>query len=170
LRAAGEQVVDDNYFVAFAEQSIAEMRSQKPGAAGDQSAWLNHAFLAPSLEQWNGLGMRGGASYGIIGEAVGRHHFGIIQVAAVDHDGIFEFIVEAAEIEIGKLFHSVRISKAVGAGSGFVGGAGVFEVGIHHFLGAIHGGGIVGGDLAAFLHQRLHDEDGRIRECRRCRP
>jgi len=31
--AAGEQVVDDNYFVAFAEQSIAEMRSQKPGAA-----------------------------------------------------------------------------------------------------------------------------------------
>jgi len=105
--------------------------------------------------------MRGGASYGIIGEAVGRHHFGIIQVAAVDHDGIFEFIVEAAEIEIGKLFPLGEDQQGVGAGSGFVGGAGVFEVGIHHFLGAIHGGGIVGGDLAAFLHQRLHDEDGR---------
>jgi len=40
--ASGEQVVDDNHTVALAEQGIAEMGSQKTGAAGDQSAWLIH--------------------------------------------------------------------------------------------------------------------------------
>ena len=43
--------------------------------------------------------MRGGASDAVIGEPVCRHHFGIIQVAAVDHDGIFEFLVKAGEID-----------------------------------------------------------------------
>ena len=44
--AAGEQVVDDNYAPAFAEQSIAEMRSEETGTAGHQGALLAHAFFA----------------------------------------------------------------------------------------------------------------------------
>ena len=36
--AAGEQVVDDDDTPALAQQGIAEMGSQKAGAAGDQSA------------------------------------------------------------------------------------------------------------------------------------
>src|ERR1700722_5036548 len=45
--AAGEQVVDDNYAPAFAEQGIAEMGSQETGAAGDQGALGAHALLLP---------------------------------------------------------------------------------------------------------------------------
>src|SRR5580698_2104483 len=102
--------------------------------------------------------MRGGASYAVVSESVRGHHFGIIQVAAIDHDGVFEFLVEAAEIEIGKLFPLGKDEQGVGAVGGFVGGACVFETGVHGFLGAFHGGGIVGGDLAAFLQQSLHQE------------
>ncbi len=42
----GEQVVDDNHTPALAEQSVAQMRSQKTGATRDQSAFLAHAFFA----------------------------------------------------------------------------------------------------------------------------
>jgi hypothetical protein len=45
--AAGEQVVDDNHAPALAEQGIAEMGSQEPGATGDQGTLRAHAFLAP---------------------------------------------------------------------------------------------------------------------------
>jgi F0F1-type ATP synthase epsilon subunit len=48
--SAGEQVVNHHHLPALAEQSIAEMRSQETGAAGDQSALLAHAFLAPFLK------------------------------------------------------------------------------------------------------------------------
>jgi len=37
--AAGEQVIDDDYMPAFAEQGVAEMGSEKTGAAGDQRAF-----------------------------------------------------------------------------------------------------------------------------------
>ena len=94
--AAGEQVVDDNHAPAFGEQSVAEMGSQETGAAGDQSALWAHAFLAAFLTAAAGTpsGMRGRASHAVISEAVGRHDFGIVQVAAVDHDGILEFLAE----------------------------------------------------------------------------
>ena len=59
--------------------------------------------------------MRGGASHAVVSEAVSCHHFGIIQVAAVDHDGIFEFLVEAAEIEVGKLLPLGEDEQSVGA-------------------------------------------------------
>jgi hypothetical protein len=61
------------------------------------------------------VGMRGGASHAVIGEAVGCHHFGIIQVAAVDHDGVLEFLMEAAEIEVGELLPLGEDEQGVGA-------------------------------------------------------
>src|SRR6266849_7733796 len=103
--------------------------------------------------------MRGGASYAVVSEAVGCHHFGIIQVAAVDHDGIFEFLVEAAQIEIGEFLPLGEDQQGIGAVGRFVGGVREFNAGVHHFLGALHGGGIVGGDLAAFLQKSLHNKD-----------
>jgi len=45
--AASQQVVDNNYAPAFAEQGVTEMRSQETGATGDESALLTHAFFAP---------------------------------------------------------------------------------------------------------------------------
>src|SRR5580692_4232469 len=102
--------------------------------------------------------MRGGASHAVVGEAVCRHYFGIIQVAAIDHDGIFEFLVEAGEIEVGELLPLGEDEQGVGAAGRFVGGVGVFESRVHCFLGAFHGRGIVGRDLAAFLQQSLHQE------------
>jgi hypothetical protein len=38
MAAAGEQVVDDDYVPALAEQGITEMRAEKTGAAGHQRA------------------------------------------------------------------------------------------------------------------------------------
>src|ERR1700688_3010012 len=46
---ASQQVVDNNHAVAFAKESVTEMRSQKAGAAGDQCALLVHGFLVPFL-------------------------------------------------------------------------------------------------------------------------
>ena len=43
--AAGEEIVDYHHVPALGEQSIAEMRSQKPGAAGNYRAFRGHAFL-----------------------------------------------------------------------------------------------------------------------------
>ena len=40
--AAGEQVVDNHHAVAFAEKSIAEVRAEKSGAAGDERALGGH--------------------------------------------------------------------------------------------------------------------------------
>ena len=158
--AAGEQVVDDNHTPALAEQGIAEMGSEEAGAAGDQGALWAHAFFDAVAHDCGGdaIGMAGGASYAVIGEAVRRHHFGIIQVAAIDHDGILEFAIEAIEIEVGEFLPLGKDQQGVGAGGGFVGGAGIFEIAVHGFLSAFHGGGIVGGDLAAFLQQSLHQE------------
>ncbi len=45
--AASQQVVDNNYAPAFAEQGVTKMRSQETGATGDESALLTHAFFAP---------------------------------------------------------------------------------------------------------------------------
>src|SRR5580700_1131914 len=99
--------------------------------------------------------MGGGSSYGIIGEAISRHHCGIIQVAAVNHDGILEFIVEAAEIQVGELLPFSEDQQSIGVGGRLVGGARKFNAGAHHFLRALHGGRVVGGDSAAFLHKCL---------------
>ena len=77
------------------------MGSQETGAAGDYRARCRaHAFLRRSsgaIFQSGGhaVGMGGGASHAVISEALCRHHFGIIQVAAVDHDGILEFLAQA---------------------------------------------------------------------------
>jgi hypothetical protein len=43
--ASGEQVIEDDNIPVFGEQSIAKMRAQKAGAAGDHSAFGTHAFL-----------------------------------------------------------------------------------------------------------------------------
>ena len=51
------------------------------------------------------------------------------------------------------------MSRASAPRGGFVGGVGVLEIRVHDFLRALHGGGIVGGDLAAFLQERLHEEE-----------
>src|SRR4029077_9545093 len=44
-RASGEQVVDNYHIPAIGKQAVSEMRSEKTGAASDQSASLAHAFL-----------------------------------------------------------------------------------------------------------------------------
>ena len=41
----GQEIVDDSDSPAFAEQGIAEMRSEKTGSAGDQRAFSGHAFF-----------------------------------------------------------------------------------------------------------------------------
>ena len=45
MAPAGEQVVDDDDALAFAEQGIAEMGSQETGTTGDQGALWAHALL-----------------------------------------------------------------------------------------------------------------------------
>ena len=45
--AASQQVVNNNYAPAFAEQGVTKMRSQETGATGDESALLAHAFFVP---------------------------------------------------------------------------------------------------------------------------
>ena len=72
--------------------------------------------------------MRSGASYAVIGEAVPCHYLGIIKVSAIDHDGVFEFLTEAAEIEVGELLPLGEDEQGVGAVSGFVGRIGELNV------------------------------------------
>ena len=122
-QAAGEQVVDDNHGPAFGQQGIAEMRAQESSAAGDQRALLGSCFLAVPQAQHGGgnaVGIRGGAAHAVVGEAVRRHHFGIIQVAAIDHDGILEFLAQAVEIELGELLPLGEDQQRIGAAGGFV--------------------------------------------------
>jgi len=69
----------------------------------------------------NAFGMRGGASYAVISEAVGGHQFGIIEVAPVDDDGVFEFLVEAGEVEGGELFPLGENQERIRAMRSFVG-------------------------------------------------
>ena len=73
--------------------------------------------------------MRGGAAHAVIGEALRRHYFGIIQVAAVDHDGVLEFVAQALEIEVGELFPFGEDQQGVGALGRFVGRVGELDAG-----------------------------------------
>jgi hypothetical protein len=66
--------------------------------------------------------MRSRALCGIISEAVSCHHFGIIQVAAINDDGIFQFVIELPQIEIGKFFPFNEDRQVVVGGNGPVGG------------------------------------------------
>src|ERR1700757_1552977 len=43
--AAGKQVIDNHHVPALGEQGVCKMRSQKAGAASDESATVAHAFL-----------------------------------------------------------------------------------------------------------------------------
>ena len=123
--AAGEEIVDRDHAPAFGEKGVAEMGSQKSCAAGDHCASLSHAFL-PFLRRRQGtsFGMSGRAAHTVVGEALGGHDLGIIQVASVDHDGILEFLAQAAEIEIGEFLPLGENQQSVGAVGGFVGGVG----------------------------------------------
>ncbi len=152
------------------------MRSEKTGAAGDRAPSLAHAFL-PFLAVfqhggWHAVGMRGRAAYAVIGESLRRHDFGIVQVAAVDHDRVLQFLAKAIEIEVRELFPLGEDQQGIGALGCFVGGVGEGDAGasITSCARSMRSG-IVGRDLAAFLQQRLYQEQSRaIRGCRRCRP
>src|ERR1017187_3549890 len=87
------------------------------------------------------------------------HHFGIVQVASINDDGILEFLAEAVEIEVGEFLPLREDEQSVGAVGRLVSGVGEGDVGRDYFLGALHGGWIVGGDLTALLQERLHKKE-----------
>ena len=43
---AGQEVIHRNNGIAFRQQSVAEVRAQEPGPAGNQGAWLAHDGLS----------------------------------------------------------------------------------------------------------------------------
>ena len=85
------------------------------------------------------------------------HHFGIIEVASVDYDRVFEFLPNAGKVEIGEFFPLGEDEQSVSAMSSFIGGAGKDNGRRENFARAIHGCRIVGTDLAALLQKRLNE-------------
>ena len=72
--------------------------------------------------------MGGGASYAVVGEAFSGHHFGIIQIAPVDHDGILQFLAEPVEIEVGEFLPLGKDQQGIRAVSRFISGVGETDV------------------------------------------
>ena len=64
--------------------------------------------------------MSGGAADAVVGEALSGHDFGIVEVTSVDHDGILEFLAQAAEIEIGELLPLGEDQQSISAVGGFI--------------------------------------------------
>src|SRR5881275_3092858 len=75
LRAAGDEVVDADDFVAAGEEEIAEVRAEEARAAGDQRTTHLHALPHPDI---------GGAADADVRESLGLHALRVVDVAQVD--------------------------------------------------------------------------------------
>src|SRR5580698_3839447 len=109
--------------------------------------------LIPVLEGCGGkaVGVGGGAANAVVGETVSGHDLRIIQVAAVDHDGVLEFLAKAGKVEAGEFLPLGEDEQGVGVMGCCVGRLGESDAGRYLIADSLHGGGIVGGDFGAFL-------------------
>src|SRR5215831_14182934 len=97
--------------------------------------------------------MRGLAAYTVVGESLGGHDLRIIQVPAINHDRVFQFLAYASEIKIGKLLPLGEDEQCVGSMSRFVGRIGIGNLVAENFASALDCRRIVGGNFAALLQQ-----------------
>jgi len=94
-----------------------------------------------------------------IREAMFDHVVRIVQVAAIDDDGVAKSLVEALEVERSELRPIREDEEGVGVFSGFVCVAGVAEIGScgKNLLGTLHGGGVEGNDRTTLGEEHLDE-------------
>lgn len=100
----------------------------------------------------------------MVDESGGSHLRGEIEVASVDDDGVLQFFADEVEVEVGELFPIGEDEEGVGAVEGGVAVIGEADTGGEFGIGegarVGHGGGIVGGDEAAFGEEHVDDGHG----------
>src|ERR1700733_7086516 len=186
-KAAGEQVVGGYDAIAFGEQAVAKMRAQEPCSAGDEGASRRHDLCSSpgcspssSLSFSPGLSRifsgallfrqaRGGRLFNdcrrtanaVIREPVGSYGCRVVQISSVDYDGIAYHAAKALQIERGEFFPLGKDQDSVGAFGGLIRVGRELYGRRQDFLGALHGGGIVGANVAAFAQQFFDEQQRR---------
>ncbi len=75
------------------------------------------------------------------------HGVGIIEIAAINHDGILQLLVQSIQIQAGKFVPFRENQKSIGSVGRFIGVTGVFDTRIQNFFGPLLRRRIIGRDL-----------------------
>ena len=137
-----QKVIYDDDRIAFAEQRIAQMRAQKSGSASYQGPLAGHDFLifleaVGHCTGWRDCGGSRGTADAVVSETARRHGVGIIEIAAVDHDRVSQFLENTVQIERGKFLPLGQDQQCVGAACRFVWVSDKLRAGIQNFPGAL---------------------------------
>ena len=87
------------------------------------------------------------------------HDVGAIQIAAVNHNGIFHVAAHTLKIERRKFFPLGKDEQRIRSSSGFIAVGSELDTWIEHFPGAVNCGRIIGHNLAALLYQGFNQQN-----------